>query len=67
MHWENAEAVEKERREFADLQQMIDDLTREKYEMERAVMSHSRLVETLAEENLTITEQVRVSLKNKIE
>eukprot|EP00959_Pyramimonas_sp_CCMP1952_P065016 1357448-Pyramimonas_sp.AAC.1 len=38
--------------------QVIDDLTREKYELERAMRSHALLVATLAEENLAIAERV---------
>ena len=53
-HLRNAQS---DKKQFAELQQYIDELTKEKYDLERALHQHARLMETLHEENSHLTTQ----------
>ena len=55
---ERKAAEQKQKEEFAELQGYIDELTEEKYALERALQNHARLMETLHDENLALTKQV---------
>ncbi|KAK3263394.1 hypothetical protein CYMTET_27798 [Cymbomonas tetramitiformis] len=58
----------REKDEFKHLQQHIDDLTQEKYDLDRALQSHRALTENLAEENSALTDQynMQASLVEKL-
>ena len=46
-----------QKKQFAELQGYIDELTEDKYALERALQNHARLMETLHEENMALTRQ----------